>query len=133
MGGRTGIDDVTLLSPIPDDATRPTFMTGSRHIAATCAAAVLLAMGAISPASSQTLCSAPIAPFCIDAAMTYEDPGTTERCRQDLETFAAQVEDYAACLEQQVEELRAEQKVIEDRFTCRSDDAVECTGTDALP
>lgn len=107
-------------------------MTGISNQAAICAAAFLLAMSAITPAASQTLCSAPIAPFCIQASSTYDDAGATERCRQDLDTFAAQVDEYAACLEQQVEELRDEQQILEDDFACRADGGADCSNTDLL-
>ena len=99
-----------------------------------CAATALLLLEAtaVSPARAQTLCSAPIAPFCVDLASTYDDPGTIDRCRQDVEAFIVQLDDYAACLDRQVEELRGEQKTLEESFNCRAEGGQDCPQADSF-
>lgn len=98
-------------------------------ILATSLVAVLLLAA---PARAQTLCSAPIAPFCIEAQSTYDDPGATDRCRQDLDAYKAQVDNYAACLAQKIAELRDEQAALEAGFTCRAEGGEGCPTTDPL-
>lgn len=100
-------------------------MTGTRRLA-TAAATLILLGGLAAPAAAQTLCSAPIAPFCVEVESTFVDDATVERCRQDLTAFAEQVEDYAACLETQVEELRDQQKELEASFNCRAEGGENC-------
>lgn len=109
-------------------------MTDFRRLAAPAAMTfLLLCATSATGAHAQTLCSAPIAPFCVEVPATFDDAGTSDRCSQDLEAFAAQVDDYAACLEQQVEELRAEQAALEDDFRCRVEGGADCPqGTEAV-
>jgi len=83
-------------------------------------------------ASAQTLCSAPIAPLCVDLETTYADPATTDRCRQDLDGHAAAIEDYGACLERQIEELRRARRDLEDSFVCRAGGLEDCPDTDSM-
>ena len=101
-------------------------MTILRRLAAPVAITFSLCAAPAAGALAQTLCSAPIAPFCVEVAATYDDAGTSDRCSQDLETFAAQVDDYTACLEQQVEELRAEQAALEESFRCQAEGGADC-------
>jgi len=101
-------------------------MNGIQRLGLRAAVALLLATAAALPVQAQTLCSAPIAPFCVEVASTYDDAGTSERCRQDLESFVAEVDDYAACLDQQITELRSEQQALEALYTCCTEGDLEC-------
>ncbi len=107
-------------------------MTGIQRLAACAAAALFLVSGAPTGAGAQTLCSAPIAPFCVQSDSTFSDEGTTERCRQDVEAFASQVDDYAACLEEKIAELRQEQDAMRQSFDCRAEGGQDCPAADVI-
>jgi len=101
-------------------------MTGIRRLGLRAATALFLGLVPALPVQAQTLCSAPIAPFCVDVASTYEDAGTSERCRQDLESLVTEVDAYAACLDQQITELRNEQQALEALYACHAEGSQDC-------
>jgi len=96
------------------------------------AAALVVTTGAGQAASAQTLCSAPIAPLCVSVETTYADPATTDRCRQNLDTYAAALDDYGACLDRQMEELRQDRRAMEESFACRAGGLEDCPDTDGM-
>lgn len=106
-------------------------MTRTRTLAAPILAAVL-ALAAV-PAGAQTLCSAPIAPICVDVETTYDDASTADRCRQDVEAYSESVEAYAACLQEQIDELRSHRDALDESFACRSEGGTDCPTVSTIP
>lgn len=107
-------------------------MTRTRSLAAPILAAALVAVTAL-PAGAQTLCSAPIAPICVDVETTYDDPTTADRCRQDLERYSAAVDDHTACLRAQIDELEAHRDTLEAFYACRSEGGTDCESAPTVP
>jgi hypothetical protein len=101
-------------------------MTGTQRLAAAAATMLLLVSASAPPVAAQILCSAPIAPFCAESDSTFSDEGTTERCRQDVAAFATQVDEYAACLDQKIADLRNEQQALQESFDCRAQGGEDC-------
>lgn len=106
-------------------------MTRTRPLAAPILAAVL-ALAAL-PTAAQTLCSAPIAPICVDVETTYDDPSTADRCRQDVDAYTEAVDDYAACLQEQIDELRSHSDTLQETFACRSQGGTDCPTVSTIP
>ena len=107
-------------------------MTRTRSLAAPMLAAAFAALAAL-PTDAQTLCSAPIAPICVDVATTYDDATTKDRCRQDLERYSDAVDDHTACLREQIEELNDHRDTLEAFFACRSEGGTDCESAPTVP
>lgn len=71
---------------------------------------------AVVPASAQIYCSEPIVPYCLDSRSTGGDSSSVMRCREDVETFAEDVADYLACLDENAASLRAKVKAMREKI-----------------
>lgn len=99
-------------------------------VAALALAAVSAGISSATPATAQSansvLCSQPVEPTCVSSELTYEDEQRINRCRQDMERYASQVEEYVDCLKRK---SKHQIEVLEDlrhQLECRANDEVSC-------
>lgn len=86
------------------------------------AAAACVAVAAMPlPAMLQTTteCTAPVVPLCLDWDTTYSEERELDSCRNEIEEFRRESEDYEACLGQLVKQVRRMRERVPDYLECR--------------
>jgi len=61
-------------------------------------------------ASAQEFCSEPVAPYCADKDNEFDDMLQVNRCRDDLNDYEQELQEYESCITQQLDRLRGELK-----------------------
>ena len=79
------------------------------------------------PGNAQLLfCNEPIRPFCVGEEYTYERDIDVKRCRQNVERYLEDAEEYGQCLRDKAEAADATAKQIKQHFECKSSGSDDC-------
>lgn len=87
----------------------------------------LLAAYAITatPTIAFAYCSEPDAPYCASSYSDFADEYEFKRCKNDMEYYASEVEDYTQCLANELETLRQEYENAAAEAARNADDVIE--------
>lgn len=78
------------------------------------------------PAASQTLCTQPIVPTCVELATTYETEEEQRRCRQDVRQYGEEMQAFTHCLETEANDATKLARQVLDRFDCKLRKKPDC-------
>lgn len=99
--------------------------------AAPFALAVMLVVGAGPEAFAQTYCSKPVRPICAESLVDAEDEAQKRLCLEDLGRYEETLKEFAACLEESLEEVRGELESSAELRQCLGDEtSSDCTALD---
>ena len=92
----------------------------SRLLAGVTAAICLAAL----PTAALAYCSEPSAPYCASSYSDFSDEYEFTSCRNDMESYAREVDDYTSCLRRDLDILRQEYETAASRAANDADDAI---------
>lgn len=77
-------------------------------------------------AQVKTFCSEPVTPFCVNRSAIFDDAVAREACRREVRDYAAGLERYVQCLDEQSREAEARAEAVTKRFECKEQGREEC-------
>ncbi len=80
----------------------------------------------ISGAHAFLYCSEPTEPYCLDGSGYFDDRWAFDSCRNDVEQFVREAEDYVDCLEDEQSEVIDQANKAIERFNCRAEGGSYC-------
>ncbi|MCE6958838.1 hypothetical protein LAZ40_07220 [Cereibacter sphaeroides] len=83
---------------------------------------LLLVVGLVAgPSRADPYCNEPDAPFCVEQYGAFDDEGEFDRCRDEVEDYVSDVEDYRNCLVEAHDEAGEEASEVVERFNCKAE------------
>lgn len=71
-------------------------------------------------------CEAPTEPSCITLFLTFEDEFSFNRCKNDVESYQREVEDFLSCQKRAANEVIAAYNEAVEQFNCRARREIIC-------
>lgn len=71
-------------------------------------------------------CIEPVAPHCVDQVYAFDDDYAFTRCRNEVESFVDDTNEYLRCLSRNADEANIEAEQVIDRFNCRAQGRTYC-------
>lgn len=79
-----------------------------------------------SPAQAYLFCSEPDEPYCLDQIGGFEDEWEFSRCRDEVEQFVDETQDFVECLARAQEEADDAVREAIEKFNCMAEGNTIC-------